>query len=496
MASTLMAELSDADLGIGGKELSDDDLGLAPAKPLSPLQNALKPITSYPETYATMNQEARNQMSHGLEQLGTPTGGDLTGSAVATAKGLGNLASGAAGYVVSPISAALRTVAGKPIEENTGIPKEYTEFAAGLALPGYGMSKLPGAAAKAERAGAHYDQIAAAAKRDYKAAHELGVELEPSFVHNSVNNIKKGLLDEHFTADSVSAPHTMSVLSHGAARHAPPPADPMAALTGTKTAKQAAATIEDIDGLRQQLGAVKVSSEATRSDRAAASIAQHRLDELMSDVPKSAVLKGDAKALNELMTSARGNHAAMRRMDVLAGREELADLNTGSAHAGGNEENATRQAYKTLIRPNIKGEIPAKKLGFSPREIAEIRKIANGDKPRDAFRGAGKLGPDAGLKGLAHLDAAIKSGGASLPFTGLTYGSKKIGEKLTRRQVDKLSDLVSSRAPVSGELAAEAPAQARSGLFLPALSASEPDRKHGGAVNNQKLLGYLARNKR
>jgi hypothetical protein len=49
--------------------------------------------------------------------------------------GAANLGLGALNYVGSPINAALRAVAGKPIQDVTGIPKEYTEFAIGMASP-------------------------------------------------------------------------------------------------------------------------------------------------------------------------------------------------------------------------------------------------------------------------------------------------------------------------------------------------------------------------
>lgn len=111
------------------------DHGLSERQKLSPVGKALSPITSYPETYQRMNQEAWEQVSHGLGQIGQ---GPLE-----TAKGVGNVALGSVGYVASPISAAYRSVVGQPIEDVTGIPREYTEFAAQLATPGIGIPKLP-----------------------------------------------------------------------------------------------------------------------------------------------------------------------------------------------------------------------------------------------------------------------------------------------------------------------------------------------------------------
>lgn len=113
-----------------------DDHGLSERQKLSVLGKALSPITSYPETYSRMNQESRDQMSRGAGQISNPSG------AMDMAYGAGNIALGGLGYIASPINAAYRSIVGQPIEDTTGIPREYTEFAAQLATPGLG---LPGA---------------------------------------------------------------------------------------------------------------------------------------------------------------------------------------------------------------------------------------------------------------------------------------------------------------------------------------------------------------
>lgn len=61
------------------------------------------------------------------------------------ARGAGKAALGAAGYVASPIQSALRTAVGRPVQEVTGIPEQYTEFAAGMAIPGVGLTRAPAA---------------------------------------------------------------------------------------------------------------------------------------------------------------------------------------------------------------------------------------------------------------------------------------------------------------------------------------------------------------
>lgn len=120
--------------------------------PVGYVEKALEPITSYPSTYSQMNKEAQEQTARGVEQLSNLPKKSFTSREdpnsyvpegyTEAAKGIGNTLAGAAGYVASPLSAAIRTVVGKPVEENTGIPKEYTEFATSLALPGVGLTKL------------------------------------------------------------------------------------------------------------------------------------------------------------------------------------------------------------------------------------------------------------------------------------------------------------------------------------------------------------------
>lgn len=140
------------------------DHGLSERQKLSPVDRALSPITSYPETYQRMNKEARDMASSGVSQMMSPD--SLTDpkahgiSDVLT--GAGKAALGGIGYVASPISAAYRSVVGQPVEDVTGIPREYTEFAAQLATPGLGLARPPGVVAKPLTPG---QEVAAAADR-------------------------------------------------------------------------------------------------------------------------------------------------------------------------------------------------------------------------------------------------------------------------------------------------------------------------------------------
>jgi len=98
------------------------------------LEKAVEPITSLPSTYQGMVEESVGQMGRGVGQI-------ATGQPWEVAKGVGNVALGGLGYVTSPINAPLHTIVGKPLEENFGIPHEYSELGASLLLPGSGVTR-------------------------------------------------------------------------------------------------------------------------------------------------------------------------------------------------------------------------------------------------------------------------------------------------------------------------------------------------------------------
>lgn len=126
------------------------DHGLRQRQALSPVGKALSPITGYWPNVKHFENEGLNQASEGLHQMFNPdtSQGPLQSHTIQDiATGAGKVAAGTAGYVFSPVSAAYRSFIGQPVEDVTGIPREYTEFAAQLATPYIGLTgpKLPSA---------------------------------------------------------------------------------------------------------------------------------------------------------------------------------------------------------------------------------------------------------------------------------------------------------------------------------------------------------------
>lgn len=92
------------------------------------IENTLKPFTGYFPTQMRLAKEGMEDIGHGVEQLMGDTGGGVW----ERTKGVGNIALGTLGYLGSGPNAAVRSFLSQPVENTTGLPKEYTEFAAGV----------------------------------------------------------------------------------------------------------------------------------------------------------------------------------------------------------------------------------------------------------------------------------------------------------------------------------------------------------------------------
>lgn len=390
------------------------------------LEQAMQPITSYPETYAQMNRESRDLMSEGVNQMGEGGVGNV-------AIGAGKTALGGLGYVTSPINAALRTVVGQPIQNNTGIPREYTEFAAGMALPIPSRIPIPSRAPRA--VGATSEELGQAASNAYRAARDMGVEFRPMPIAHEAAGIESRLLNNGFAPDN--APLTMN------------------ALRSLQNVPQGAKiTATDLERLRQRLN---VAARTQGPDSAAAHQAIGHLEDYLANIPRGDVLVGDADEVAQMFRQARGDYAAARRTQMVEGRQDLAELNAATANSGMNVDNANRQAVKSLIRPNMRGVSPAEKAGFNQAEIDQARRVAEGSRTQNAARLVGNvLGGGGGLGALHAASVGAAAGYAAKGVGGAVLGAmapivgnalRRISAYISERETQRLVDLVSSRSP-------------------------------------------------
>jgi len=216
--------------------------------------------------------------------------------------------------------------------------------------------------------------------------------------------------------------------------------------------------MNDIENVRKQLSKLRISPDA--STREAAKRAQEVLTKNQMALSATDAISGDASLYSKTMRDAVGNYGAGKRSMIIQGKQDLADLNAGTAGSGANGDNATRQAIKQLARPINNTNVPvAKRLGFNDAEVDAIKKAAMGTIVGNTARFLGKGAPTgivsaAGGLGLGHM-AGGPIGAVALPTAG--YIAKKIGDLSTKRAVAALDSLVRSRSPLANQVAAQLP---------------------------------------
>lgn len=462
------------------------DHGLSERQKGTFLERTASPITSLPATYDRLNKDAREQVSHGVDQIAHPNGiGDVV-------KGAANTALGAVSFVGSPISALYRSILGQPVEDVTGIPREQTEFAAQLLTPGIGLTGAAKAApvVKAvEGAAPSAQELKAAGAAGYKSPELVGLEVKPVAMSDFATKTR-ATLDETGLSD-VNAPKVHAILS----KVEQIPDSPSAVMTG-----------QNIHSLRQALGHAATSTDP--QERLAASKAIDALDEHIPKIETKDVLAGDPKAAGEALDTANANYSAGSQAEKLDKKVASAEIRSASVNSGMNVAGKIRQKMAAIADPTT----PREGRGLLPNEVDAAREIAEGTRGQNILRGAGNVLGGGGGLGMLHASSvgagagAFVAGpvgaaiGAALPaIAGHTL--KAIANKMTLNQAAKLSELIRSRAPLAssmdkfevsmGSLAKSRDPRAISGAVLAARNLSNNLRSSGFNISPADLLSGL-----
>ncbi len=420
--SDMPREQFDAKIGLGPAPSDEQQGPQAPAM-------ALRPFASLGGNYDQARQEAQNLMGSGLEDLRTPTGGDLAGSVASTIKGIAKLGAGGLGYVTSPISGALRSIVGTPGEEALGIPKEISETVAGAALPIPKRIPLPNMARSAERVGAEAPSVQAL-KEAYVTAKEspevAAVQIKPEAAARNADITKAELNKEWL--DPNLAPKTHYILD----KLQNPP-------------EGATVTMANVDSARRLLGRM-----AGRGDEeaAAASIAKKKLDEWVGGVGQADVLAGNPALAQGIMQEGRQNYAAGKLGEALDARIAKAELQAGGTYSGLNQQNAIRQKVAQFLNSD-----ESRGLNLTQRAAAE--EVVKGTAPENVTRFvANMLGGGGGL-GIPGTAAAghLIAGPAGMAAPAIGFGLNRLGAVMKGRQAERLSELIRSESPLGKQLA-------------------------------------------
>lgn len=272
----------------------------------------------------------------------------------------------------------------------------------------------------------------------YAQARSTNVEYAQPAVENIANTIKKQMVSDGATERNSAAAHgAIDALKSQAAK-------------GFVTAQDIQNTLSEVkQNLRK---GVDVHGSGIIADG---------LHDFLENAPNitGAVRAGDAAAASQLYSQANANWKTGKLLKALEGAEGRGDLAAGSAHSGGNLDNAMRQAIKTLVRPNINGVIPAKRMGFNDSEIAMLQQVVKGYSSGNLLRYVGNLlggggGMYQGVIGLEGLREWYENGDPRLLLAGLAgRAAKKLGNQSTAANLARVKTSVANRIPAGQQAA-------------------------------------------
>lgn len=391
------------------------------AEPAAP-QEAAKPPRQfgYINDYNEMRREAQDAMAAGAKKV-------VEGEGIGQkALGAGQAALGGISYVASPINAALRTVVGNPLEHLTGAPRDYTEFAAGLAVPGIGLTRAGPAAKAATKA-----PTVAELKASYVAAKEApevaAVQIKPDSIARVADETVAVLNKEWL--DPELAPKTFRILNK--LMEAPP--------EGGLT------TMANMDSARRRLGDLIGSGG---EEAAAAKIVKDKLDDwMMKKASPEDAFSGDISAAQKIMQEGRADYTAAKVGEAFDKRINKAEARANTTYSGLNLQNQIRQkAEQFLDSPDSRA--------LNPTERKLVESVRDGNLSQNTLRYVGKLlggGGGLGAFTTGALGGIATSGpGVLLPVVG--YATTKLASHLTMKQAERVSEALRSRSPLGKQL--------------------------------------------
>jgi hypothetical protein len=381
-----------------------------------------------------------------------------------------NVALGGGGLVRSVVAPALASEAAGQLTKGYGA-EPYARMAGAVLGGGLASSAADiGRTARGYRGTPNVQQLGQAVDEGYQAARTAGVELNPTYVSQGLNDITRGLISGPNARSPRLIERTLGLINDEARTLAPaaaPAPGAMSRLTGVQAAAPAARPPVDfnrLDALRRDLG--EIARDFTNpTEQAAARIAQGGIDDLLEGAAgaRGAVLRGDAGLLAQTAREARANAAAEFRTRAMQSAITRAEDQGAAAHSGRNIENSYRQQLKAFIRPDNKGRSPAQKAGLSQDEIEEIRRVMRGtgtlSLPNTMRTIGNVLGGGGGIATLGAGGAGYYFGGpagaVAAPIVG--FGARSMGNALARSRANYLDRMVTARSPLAQQMGFRGP---------------------------------------
>jgi hypothetical protein len=266
------------------------------------------------------------------------------------------------------------------------------------------------------------DQLRKAAETAYSRADKAGVIIKPQASARLIRNVIDDATE--FGYDPGLQPGVTAVLRR---------------LSGLKDKN---VTLKGMDIIRRVAANAAMQADNPSQQTLARKIID-RIDDHIDQLADGDILTGSKAGVHHLK-EARQLWGRLRRSEMVDTAASKAELRAASTGSGGNADNATRQNVRRLLeRPK----------GMTAAEKSAADKVVRGTTGQNALRLAGKLSPSGN-----GLMAALGVGGAMVnPMVGVAslggMAAKSIADRMTTRNVQRLSQIIRSGGKTGKELA-------------------------------------------
>ena len=198
--------------------------------------------------------------------------------------------------------------------------------------------------------------------------------------------------------------------------------------------------ILEIEGLRQQLGALAKSPEA--SERFMAGLIKSKLDDAMDALKPADVIAGDPNAALDTLTRARSVWSKAKKGETIEGLLERAERRVAANYTTAGLMTAIRQEFKNLAnRKDFKAL-------FRPDERKAIEQIIRGTTTESVIRFVSKFDPRSPIISLMLGGAGMSMGPAGMLGAAAVgaagAGAKALTNRASLRNVDRLREMVTT----------------------------------------------------
>lgn len=304
-----------------------------------------------------------------------------------------------------------------------GIESRLGTAASGALTGGAAGAAVRGAANAIERRMAgnvipSVEELGRYARSAYKAADDAGVIINPESTQRLAASIKQQLAEDGF--DTALHPGVSAVLNR------------LDGLEGQNV------TLKGMDIIRRV--ASNAAGDVTRPDQQRlVSKMIDQIDDFVGGLKPADVLAGNSREAANQMLRARSLWTRMKKAEKVDAAILKAERRAASTGSGGNADNAMRQNVRALL------DNPRTARGMSAAEKKAAERVVRGTPVQNALRLAGKLAPTGVVSGTLSSAAGYGlAGPVGIGLPALGAGAKAIADRMTLRNVERLSQLIRS----------------------------------------------------